>query len=149
MLEAMSRISESSVVSLIRGASIGWVAMIAVFASYMFLLPHGPHFAPEVGPVGSFMTFGTVYSIIYLVDFVLLAIPTYFLLYGRKPPLRRWHWALSGSVLFLLSLIVWCSAYGLRSSAELLFYAVLAAIAGAASFYALPSQHAVTISGCL
>ncbi len=48
----MSTIPESSVISIIRGACIGWVAMIAVFASYMFLLPHGPHFAPEVGPVG-------------------------------------------------------------------------------------------------
>ncbi len=88
------------------------------------------------------MIFGIVYSTIYLVDFVLLAIPTYFLFHGRKPPLRRWHWAFCGGVLFLLSLVVWCSAYGLRGSAEFLLYAVLAAIAGAASFYALPSQNA-------
>jgi hypothetical protein len=67
---------------------------------------------------------------------VLLAIPTYLLLHDKKPPLRRWHWAFCGGVLFLISLVVWCSAYGVHGSAELLLFAVLAATAGAASFYA-------------
>ncbi len=88
------------------------------------------------------MIFGIVYSIIYLVDFVLLAIPTYFPLHGRKSPLRRWQWALCGSVLFLLSLVVWCPLCSVHSVTEVLFVALLAAIAGATSFYNLLSQNA-------
>ena len=114
--------------------------MIAVFASDTFLLPHGPHFAPEIGPWGSFLVFGSVLSAVYVADFVVLAVPAYFLLRGRTPPLRRWHWAVWGGVLFLLSLVIWCFAYGARGGSELLFDTVLAGTAGAASFYALPSK---------
>ena len=60
---------------LLRSALAGWVAMIAIFAVCTFLLPHGPHFAPEVGRLGAFIIFGSVLSASYLADFVFLEKP--------------------------------------------------------------------------
>jgi hypothetical protein len=138
----MRRDFKSSIVLLIRSALTGWVAMMSVFAIDTFLLPHSPHFAPEVGRTGSFIIFGIVPSGTYLADFVLLTIPTYLLLRGRPPSLRPRHWALCGGVLFLLSLIVWWAVYGADSIAELLLWAVLAGLAGASSFYVLAPKSA-------
>jgi hypothetical protein len=140
----MSRILGHPVAFLIHSASTGWVAMIAAFAVYIFLLPHGPHFAPEVGPLGAFIIFGIMLSGFYIVDFVFLAIPSYYFFWNRKQPPRRWQCVLCGAVLFLCSVPLWlivCGGHG--TAAGILLYAVLAVIAGAASFYVLSPTNAV------
>jgi len=43
-----------------------WVCLVAIFAGWVFLLPHGPHFAPEIGPFGTFLYFVALYSVPYI-----------------------------------------------------------------------------------
>jgi hypothetical protein len=122
---------------LARSALIGWAAMLMVWACYVFLMPH--RIESEVGPFGAFFIFGLVFSAVYLADFVLLALPMYFLYVfdDKEEPVRRWQWAICGGVLFLLSVLVWCYAFHTHSDWQ--FYLV-AATGGAASVYVMPFQ---------
>ncbi|WP_372522971.1 hypothetical protein [Sulfuricaulis sp.] len=44
----------------------GWIFLIIEQAVYTFVIPHGPHFAPEIGKFGSFMFFSAFLSLGYL-----------------------------------------------------------------------------------
>ena len=126
------------VLLLARSAFIGWIAMLVVWAVYVFLLPH--RIESEIGPFGAFFVFGLVFSAVYLVNFLIITAPIYFLsLFADKGrPFRRWSRALWGAGLYLLSVAVWCLAYDTRPEWHLY---VLAATAGAASVYTLSSSH--------
>lgn len=126
---------------LIRGALAGWGLLMAEFATPFVLRRNDLNFAPEVGPAAAFAIFGFFVSISYLANVALVTIPTYLLLYRRTTFLRSWQWTLCGTALFLLSLIAWSAVYGMASKEELLFWAVLAGSAGAASFYVLAPKQ--------
>ena len=42
-----------------------WLILVLLHATYVFLVPHGAGFAPEVGPVGGFVWFTVIYSEYY------------------------------------------------------------------------------------
>lgn len=44
-----------------------WAALLPTYAVFVFLMPHGPDFAPELGPAGAFLYFVINYSIPYFV----------------------------------------------------------------------------------
>lgn len=112
--------------------------MLAVWAFYVFLLPH--RIESEIGPLGTFIVFGLVFSAIYLVNFLIITAPTYFLslLVEKESAVHRWFPTLFCSGGFLLSVAAWCRAYNTRPEWHLY---VLAATAGTASGYALSSPH--------
>jgi len=126
------------VLLLARGAFIGWIAMLVAWAVYVFLLPH--RIESEIGPFGAFFVFGLVFSAVYLVDFLIITAPVYFLLLfaDKGSPARRWYQSLFCAGLYLLSVACWCRAYNHRPEWHLY---VLAATAGAASVYALSPSH--------
>ena len=134
-VEPFSTMSKAQrVLLLARSACIGWVAMLVFWAVYMFLLPH--RIKSEIGPLGGFIVFGLAFSAIYLVDFLIITVPMYFisLLLNKERSVRSWFPILFGAGLYLLSVKAWCSAYDDRPEWHLY---VLAATAGAASVYAL------------
>jgi hypothetical protein len=47
-------------------ACIIWLVLAIAFYVFMVLIPHGPNFAPELGPTGAFLIFGLVFSLFYL-----------------------------------------------------------------------------------
>lgn len=49
-------------------ALAGWLAMILPFAVWMLVIPHGPGFAPEIGPMGSFLFFGAGMTAVYFAN---------------------------------------------------------------------------------
>lgn len=59
------------------GASflIGWLVLASEDVIYTFGIPHGPHFAPEIGPLGSLLYFLFFESWFYAVAFVLVLVP--------------------------------------------------------------------------
>jgi hypothetical protein len=116
--------------------------MITAFAVYVFLLPHGPHFAPEIGPLGNFIVFGLVLSGFYIINFLVFAVPSYYLLRTRAQPTRRWLRVLCGTALFLCSVPLWLVGCGGHNSGEgIVLCAVLAIFAGGASFYVLSPRN--------
>lgn len=56
-------------------AMAGWAALEAPFAIWVFLFPHGPNFAPEIGPAATFAVFALANTIGYLALFIFLAVP--------------------------------------------------------------------------
>ena len=121
--------------SLALGCLSGWLALIVVFAAWIFVVPHDRDFAPEVGPSGTFIIYGLVFSFFYLLDFWLITVPFY--LYFR---LRRWPntvlRGVGGAALFSLSVPCW--VFAARTSSDgMLLGLTFAAMAGAASFAAL------------
>jgi hypothetical protein len=123
---------------LARGAVIGWIAMLIVWSGDVFLMPH--RIESEIGPFGAFFVFGLVFSAMYLVNFLVITVPIYFLSLeiDRESAVPNWLPSLFGSGLFLLSVVVWCRAYNTRAEWHLY---VLAAIAGATSVYAVSPSH--------
>jgi hypothetical protein len=123
---------------LARGAFIGWIAMLVAWAVYLFLLPH--RIESEIGPFGAFLVFGLVFSAMYLINFLLITAPVYFLLLSvnKARPSGRWFQTIFSAGLYLLSVAGWCIAYNTRPEWHLY---VLAATAGAASAYAVSPSH--------
>ena len=133
---AMNADCQHPIVRLAQSALAGWLGLATAWAIYVFALPHDSHFAPEVGPFGAFVIFGAVYSFFYLLDFVLLAVPCFFIFRNRTPS-RPLHRAICGAALFCLSVPLWSLASGSFRGREVLVCMVLATIAGAASFVIL------------
>ena len=123
---------------LARSALIGWIAMLVFWAVYVFLLPH--RIESEIGPLGAFIAFGLVFSAMYLVNFLIITVPMYFLsrLLDKESAVHRWLPTLFGAGLYLLSVVCWCRAYNTRPEWHLF---VLAASAGAASVYPLATSR--------
>ena len=131
----MANIFKHAIVSIVIALLAGWVAFVAIHAGLIFLVPHGPHFAPEVGPSGAFLIFGAVYTGFYLADFALIAVPLYFIHFRR--PIRPWQAALWGAALFALSVPVWCVICRHLYFQDMLSGSAIAVIPGSVSFYVL------------
>ena len=137
----MNNRSRHLLATLALSALAGWLALAIVLATHIFVLPHGPHYAPEVGPVGAFIIFGGILSCFYLLDFLLITVP------GRLfVPRRIWPGPLlrgiSGAALFCLSVPLWCFASNSPSDNDMPYFMALAAVAGAASFVLLKPSTA-------
>jgi hypothetical protein len=61
-----------------------WLPLLAVWAFYLFVIPHDSNFAPEVGRSGLFIIIGGIFSACYLGIFILIVIPIYLLLRHRQ-----------------------------------------------------------------
>jgi hypothetical protein len=126
----------TALVSLVLSALVGWLGFVIVWAGYIFVLPHGPHFAPEVGPSGAFVIFGLVYSFFYLLDFLLIAVPCFLLLYYPRIQSRPLLRGICGAVMFSLTVPFWFFL-SRTDTTDMGFCIVFAAVAGAASFIML------------
>ena len=51
----------------IRGALLLWLVLVAAFAVWVFAVPHGATFAPEIGPPATFVAFVVLYSLPYAI----------------------------------------------------------------------------------
>ena len=133
-VESMSTMQRALL--LVRGAFLGWIAMLVVWAVYVFVLPH--RIDSEIGPFGAFFILGLVFSAIYLANFLIITTPVYFLSlsFDKGGAIRPWLPTLCGAGLYLLSVAFWCTAYNHRPEWHLY---VLAVTAGAASVYAVSS----------
>ena len=120
-------------------AIIGWVALTAADATYVFLFPHGPGFAPEIGPLGAFIVFGLLFSACYVIEFLLIAVPFHFFLRSRRSVSRFWPRCLLGGALFAIGAAVAALCNG-SDSGDSLYVAVLAFIAGFTAFAFLAPQ---------
>ena len=132
----MNNRSRHLLASLALSALTGWLAVAIFLATYIFVLPHGTHFAPEVGPGGAFIIFGGILSCFYLLDFLLITVPCRLFLPRRiwPGPLLR---GICGAALFCLSVPLWGFASASLSDNDMPFFLALAAVAGAASFVVL------------
>ena len=145
MLNAMNSSSRHPSASLALSALVGWLALVIVWAGYVFAVPHGPHFAPEVGPFGAFIVFGLVYSTFYLLDFILIVVP-YFLFFHRRIHPGIVLRGILGAALFCLSVPCWFFACS-TDRTDMFFCMAFAAVAGAASFVVLrPSTFTANVA---
>src|ERR1700730_5112029 len=122
-------------------ALLGWASFIAIFATYVFVLPHRPDFAPEIGPFGSFVFFAVMFSGYYLVGFFAITIPA--ALVGQASARRpsKWQWSVIGGILFACVLLLWHIVTFRFKIYDTLFMMLLAFAAGFASFLLLsPSR---------
>jgi hypothetical protein len=72
------------------GSVVVWVVLMTANAVYMLVMPHGPHFAPELGPRGAFLVFTFAYSIPYFLAVVIVvAVLWVFALLTRRPRERK------------------------------------------------------------
>ena len=55
-------------------ASAIWALLMAADAVWFFVIPHGPAFAPEVGPLASFTIFGGIFSVAYFSAVAVIAV---------------------------------------------------------------------------
>lgn len=116
-------------------AAAGWAALECMFAVWVFVVPHGPNFGPEIGLEASFMVFSLVYTIGYLALFIIMALP-------MKLALMRAQGALAKRLLPLVSGAVFALVSGvfeaLNSSAQDAYgVAILFALAGVACMVTL------------
>jgi hypothetical protein len=118
-------------------AIAGWAALVVADAIVEFIESHGPDYSPELGPFGAYIFFGFFFSLYYFADFVLLAVPAYFFLRTRQSPVHLGVWIVFGAATFALSVPVWSFIGADLNTTETIYCAVLAAIAGSASFYVL------------
>ena len=131
----MNAANQNPLVPLGLSCLAGWSAMMVAFATWIFVVPHGRGFAPEVGPSGAFVIFGLVFSFCYLLDFLVIVVPCFLSFRLRTWPnvvLR----GIGGAALFSLSVPSW--VFAARTSSDgMLLSLTFAAVAGAASFAAL------------
>jgi hypothetical protein len=120
---------------LFTSALIGWLAFITAHATWVFLIPHPSGFGRETEP---FLYFATVLSFFYAIDFILIAVPFYLFLHSRRRPVPSRPTRLLGGALLAILLPASTILYHDFNSADLLFIAVLAFIAGFAAFAVLP-----------
>ena len=63
-----------------------WLAVIGIWAAFVFLVPHGPNYAPEVGPTGIFQILGIIFSVGYFGIFCFFIVPILYFI--RQLPRR-------------------------------------------------------------
>ena len=73
--ESLNRGRHISLLGYCAAATAGWAALEITSAILVFVIPHGPNFAPEIGPAATFVAFSLVYTIGYLALFAILAVP--------------------------------------------------------------------------
>lgn len=129
---------QHSLSPLIKSVIGGWLAFAAFFTAYILIGSRDPYFALEIGPVGAFVFFGGIFSLFYLLNFLLIVVP-YFLIFHMRSsphPALRGLW---GAAMFCLSVPLWIFATN-SSPHNIPWCMAFAAVAGAASFMSLRSS---------
>jgi hypothetical protein len=106
----------------------GWAALEIPFAIWVFVIPHGPNFAPEIGPAGTFAVFSLEYTIGYLALFIILAVPMRLLVVKAESTTTKRLLPLVSGAAFALAAgaFVWLGS----SARDAYFVAMLFAVAG-------------------
>jgi len=106
----------------------GWAALETTFAICFFVIPHGPNFAPEIGPAGTFVVFSLAFTIGYLAPFIILAVPMRLLAVKVESTTTKRLLPLVSGVAFALAsgAFVWLDS----SARDAYFPAILFAVAG-------------------
>jgi hypothetical protein len=127
-LESLNRGRHISLLGYVGAATAGWAALEATEAFVFFIVPHGPNFAPEIGPAGTFMVFSLAFTIGYLALFIILAVPMRFLAVKvESTTTKRLLPLVSGATFALASgAFVWLDSSALGTY----FVAMLFAVAG-------------------
>jgi hypothetical protein len=126
-------------IAILRSVIVGWAALMVSYTACFIYVACQPGFDPEIGPTGTFIFFFLYYSFGYLVFYLILGLPAYFLLRHYFRHALLWQRALLGALLSALSVTAYNAKVGdpfvLR---ELLANLPFAAISGCAAFAVLP-----------
>jgi len=127
-LESQNRGRHISLLGYCGAAMAGWGALETPSAVWVFVIPHGPNFAPEIGPAATFVAFSLAYTIGYLALFIILAVPMRLLVVrGESTIAKRLLPLTSGAVFALASgTFVWLTS----SARDACSVAMLFAVAG-------------------
>ena len=102
-LDPLKRGQYISWLGYVGAAACGWVALETPVAIWVFAIQHGPNFAPEIGPAGSFVVFSTAYTIGYLALFILVAAPMRILVVKRESTVANRLLPLASAAVFALA----------------------------------------------
>jgi hypothetical protein len=127
-LESLNRGRHISLLGYVGAATAGWAALEATEAFGVFIVPHGPNYAPEIGPTATFMVFSLEFTIGYLALFIILAVPMRLLAVKvESTTAKRLLPLVSGAAFALASgAFVWLNS----SARDAYFLAMLFAVAG-------------------
>jgi hypothetical protein len=114
-------------------AFAGWAALEIALAIPFFVIPHGPNFAPEIGPAATFVVFSLAFTSGYLALFVVMAVPLRLLVVRTEGSIAKRLLPLASGVAFALvsGVFVWfeSSARNVEASAMLFAIAGIACMA--------------------
>lgn len=133
--ESLNRGRHISLLGYVWAAMAGWAALEITFAILVLVIPHGPTFAPEIGPVGTFMVFSLAYSIGYLALFIILAVPMRLLVVKVESATAKRLLPLASAAAFALA--SGCFEWLTSSARNAYGVALLFAVSGAASMIVL------------
>jgi len=127
-LESLNRGRHIGLLGYVGAATAGWAALEAIEAFLVFIVPHGPNYAPEIGPAGTFMVFSLAFTIGYLALFIILAVPMRLLAVKvESTTTKRLLPLVSGAAFALASgAFVWLN----NSARDAYYVAMLFAVAG-------------------
>jgi hypothetical protein len=129
--------------ALLIAAALSWLTFIFAFAVWGFVLPHPEPFAPEIGPLASFIFFGILLSLPFGIAFVVATLPSLLFLRPRLRHLKRWLWGIIGAGLFVIVFPV-CSMSVAHTAADVILLAALAALPGFVAFVSSDKYAQVT-----
>jgi hypothetical protein len=127
------------IIRVFTAAFAGWAALLAVLAVLIF----SGKGDPAIGREGAFLVFGIVFSAFYFVDFVLLAIPGYFILRRHMPRAARPTLVAFGGISFGLSSVVWSMVCDRPPLGDLVVGGALGAVAGSVALLVMGSGKQV------
>jgi len=113
----------------------GWASWLIAFAIWVFLLPQLSGGTAPFGRPVAYVLFGGLYSVFYLLDYLVLVPLAYAALVMFWPASRPWQWAALGGVLFALSVPLWDAAFDHHVIGDTIVGCILGAIAGGTAFY--------------
>jgi hypothetical protein len=134
-LESLNQGRHISLLGYCGAAMAGWAALETPFAIWVFVIPHGPNFAPEIGPAGTFAVFSLAYTIGYLALFIILAVPMRLLVVKAESTIAKRSLPLVSGAAFALAsgAFAWLEF----SARDAYFVAMLLAVAGSVCMTAL------------
>jgi hypothetical protein len=118
----------------LRSVLYGWVSWLLAFAIWMSIYPGNT--VPFNRPT-AYMFFSAIYSVFYLLDYVIVVPLAYAVLTELWPASRPWQWAVLGGASFALTVPLWEAAFRHDARGDTIFGCVLATVAGAIAFYVL------------
>jgi hypothetical protein len=119
----------------LRSFLCGWMSWLFAFAIWM-IIDSDSSTAPFNRPT-AYMLFSAFYTVLYLIEFIIVVPLAYALLTKLWPSSRPWQWAVLGGALFALSVPLWEAGFHHDNRDDTIFGCVLATLAGATAFYVL------------
>lgn len=113
----------------------GWVSLVVALAVDFFLMPH--EIVSEVGTFAAFLFYGAILSLCFFADFLLLIVPSHVYLRRKIAVVDRSFAVSIGTLLFAISVPVWCILADHMVISDMVRFTVFGAISGFVSFYLL------------